>query len=151
MAPRTLLAFLVAFFAVIISAALSYSSLQSTGASSRSLTHTIEVMAQMQTVLSTLKDAETGQRGYLLTGRETYLEPFSAARAALADELAALRALAADAPAQSRRLERLAMLASDKMEELGETIALRRAGRSIVTVATGPSMSQRTEASSESS
>ena len=43
--------------------------------------------AQLQAMLSTLKDAETGQRGYLLTGRESYLEPFETATQALAPEM----------------------------------------------------------------
>jgi CheY-like chemotaxis protein/CHASE3 domain sensor protein len=122
-------AFLVAVAAVVIIAVLSYASLQAAANSARSLTKTIEVLAQLQTVLSTLKDAETGQRGYLLTGRESYLEPFSAAKGALAGEFTALRKLTDDNPAQHRRLEALQVLASDKMAELGETVALRRAGQ----------------------
>jgi CHASE3 domain sensor protein len=129
MAPRTMAAFLVAVAAVVIIAVLSYASLQAAANSARSLTKTIEVLAQLQTVLSTLKDAETGQRGYLLTGRESYLEPFSGAKSALASEFAALRLLTGDNPAQHKRLEALQVLASDKMTELGETVALRRAGQ----------------------
>src|ERR1700736_3527312 len=83
MTLRTLSAFLVAVIAVVVIAALSYTSLQSSAASARSLNRAVEVIAQLQTVLSTVKDAETGQRGYLLTGRESYLEPHTEARGAL--------------------------------------------------------------------
>jgi CheY-like chemotaxis protein/CHASE3 domain sensor protein len=123
-------AFLIALAAVVALAALSYISVQSTAASARSLTKTIEVIAQLQTVLSTLKDAETGQRGYLLTGRESYLEPFSSARGALAGEFRALHALTDDDPVRRRRLESLQALSADKMDEIGETVALRRSGDS---------------------
>ena len=115
--------------AVVIIAVLSYMSLESTASSARSLTKTIEVLAQVQTVLSTLKDAETGQRGYLLTGRESYLEPFSAAKSALPGEFAALHKLTDGNPAQHKRVETLQALAFEKMGELSETVALRRAGQ----------------------
>jgi CheY-like chemotaxis protein/CHASE3 domain sensor protein len=130
MTLRTLSAFLVAVTAVVVIAVLSYTSLQVTAASARSLTRTVEVMAQLQTVLSTVKDAETGQRGYLLTGRESYFEPYTEARGALTGEFAALRALIGDSPAQLKRLESLQTLASGKMEDIEETVALRRAGQS---------------------
>jgi CHASE3 domain sensor protein len=40
----------------------------------RLVTHTQQVLTQLETTLSTLKDAETGQRGYLITGEERYLQ-----------------------------------------------------------------------------
>jgi len=130
MAPRTFAGFLVAVIAVIIMAALSYDSLQSTAKSAQSLSRTIEVLSRLQALMSTLKDAETGQRGYLLTGRESYLEPYSAAKQALGAELTGMRAMLAEDAAQQGRLENLRSLASDKMQELGETVELRRSGQS---------------------
>jgi CheY-like chemotaxis protein/CHASE3 domain sensor protein len=127
--PKTLFGFLLAVIAIVVIALLSYQSLQATAESSRSLTSSIEVLAQLNTVLSTLKDAETGQRGYLLTGRETYLEPFSTAKAALADEFKTLRTALADRPEQIRRVDALQSLAAQKMSELGETVDMRHAGR----------------------
>src|SRR3954452_8961505 len=47
--------------------------------SNRWIDHTREVVIQLEKALSTLKDAETGQRGYLLTGDDQYLEPFRVA------------------------------------------------------------------------
>jgi signal transduction histidine kinase/CheY-like chemotaxis protein/CHASE3 domain sensor protein len=130
MAPRTLYAFLLAVIAVVVIAVLSYTSSHTTTSSARSLAKSVEVIAQLQTVLSTLKDAETAQRGYLLTGRESYLEPFSTAKGALATELAALYALTGDDPERRKRLDSLRNQASEKIEEIGETVALRRAGQS---------------------
>jgi CheY-like chemotaxis protein/CHASE3 domain sensor protein len=129
LAPRAIAGFLVAFAAVVITAILSYASLQSTARSQASLTRTIEVLSQLQTVLSTLKDAETGQRGYLLTGRDAYLEPYTLAQGALAGELRSLHALNDDNPEQRRRLETLENLANDKMRELARTVELRRDGK----------------------
>jgi CHASE3 domain sensor protein len=129
MEPRTFAGFLVALAAVLIIAVLSYDSLRLTERAAGSLTHAVEVLAQIQSLASTLKDAETGQRGFLLTGRENYLEPYLAAKQALPGELANVRALLADDPAQRGRFESLQALASDKMQELTETIDLKRAGK----------------------
>jgi signal transduction histidine kinase/CheY-like chemotaxis protein/CHASE3 domain sensor protein len=130
MAPKTLAGFMIAVIAVVVIAMLSYNSLQSTATSARYLTRSVEVLAQLQALMSTLKDAETGQRGYLLTGRESYLEPYTAAKQGLAAEFGTVKSLTADDPAQSSRLEHLQSLAGDKIQELGETVELRRGGQS---------------------
>ena len=128
--PRTVTGFLVALAAVIIIAVLSYDSVQRAAATSRDLARTVEGLAQVQAILSTLKDAETGQRGYLLTGREEYLEPFDEAKPALPLALSGARAQLADEPAQSQRLETLSVLANEKLQELSKTVELQRAGQS---------------------
>ena len=67
-------------------------------------------------VLSGLKDMETGQRGYLLTGKQVYLEPFDGAVAAMPRMLENLRKELAD-PLQKERFQRLVILVSDKRAE----------------------------------
>ena len=129
MAPRTFTGFLVAVAAVIIIAVLSYDSLRHTTFTSQQLRQAVESLAQLQAITSTLKDAETGQRGYLLTGRDTYLEPFETAKQALPLELASARSLMADDPIQHNRLETLTVIADEKMQELAATVELRRAGQ----------------------
>ena len=129
MEPRTFAGFLIAIAAVIVIAVLSYDSLKITQSSAQSLTRTVEVLARIQGLLSTLLDAETGQRGYLLTGRDSYLEPFLEAKQGLATQLASARTLLADDPAQRNRLETLQAVAADKMQEMSATIDMRRGGR----------------------
>ena len=87
------------------------------------------MLGRLESLLSTLKDAETGQRGFLLTGEESYLAPYTDAKDALPDELKAMRALFADRPEQRRRLDGLESLANLKMAELESTVAARRAGK----------------------
>lgn len=125
---RTLSAFLVAVFAVVVIAVWSYGALRNSGDSAQHLTDAVEVFAELESVLSTLKDAETGQRGYLLTGREAYLEPFTLAKAALPAELGVLHTMTQGAPAQRARADSLQVLAAEKMSELSETVELRRTG-----------------------
>jgi CheY-like chemotaxis protein/signal transduction histidine kinase/CHASE3 domain sensor protein len=128
--PKTLIGFLLAVTAVAIIAVLSYQSLQSTAASSASLTQTIELLGRLDGLLSTLKDAETGQRGFLLTGEESYLAPYTDAKDALPGEFTSMRPLLVDRPEQRRRLDALEYLANLKMAELDSTVVQRRAGKS---------------------
>ena len=115
--------------AVVIIAVLSYQSLQATTTSAANLTQTIEVLGQLGALLSTLKDAETGQRGYLLTGNLSYLDPYTEAKNVLPEEFKTLRGLLADRPLQRRRLDDLESIANLKMAELESTVAARQAGQ----------------------
>jgi PAS domain S-box-containing protein len=89
---------------------------------------TAEVVDAANGVLSDLKDAETGQRGYLLTGDSTYLAPYHDARAALEVDLRRLRALTVGSASQRQRIDSLATIAAGKFAELDETIVVRRRG-----------------------
>jgi len=92
------------------------------------VTQTLEVRHRLEELLSSVKDAETGQRGFLLTGEERYLDPYTNAKAALPGELKGLRSLTGDNPRQQQRIDTLEQLTVEKTAELGQTIALRRAG-----------------------
>ena len=127
--PKTLIGFLLAVAAVAIIALLSYQSLQATTATAANLTQTIEVLGRLESLLSTVIDAETGQRGFLLTGEESYLAPYTDAKDALPEEIKSMRALLVNRPEQRRRLDTLESLANLKMAELDSTITLRRAGK----------------------
>ena len=68
------------------------------------------------TLLSTLKDAETGQRGYLLTGDASYLGPYDAARSRLDQDFTELEAAPLMTPERGRLIERVRDLATLKLE-----------------------------------
>ncbi len=93
---------------------------------SRWTAHTHEVLEAMEKLISDTKDLETGQRGFLVTGKEQYLEPFHAGLKAVDTDLQRLRQLTSDNPAQQARLDRLEPLLKAKIAELQETIDLRR-------------------------
>ena len=84
--------------------------------------------ARAASVLGLLTDAETAQRGFLITGEEQYLEPYQASRSRLAGELDGLRQLTADAGDAPARMDELTRLANDKLAELARTIELARSG-----------------------
>jgi len=88
---------------------------------------TYSVITSLDGFLSLVKDAETGQRGYILTGNDIYLAPYSRALRRM-DELAKeVGRLTADNPDQQQRLPELVDRLNAKMQELAETIELRRA------------------------
>ena len=89
---RTLIAigYLMVLAVLIVDAVLVSSSLKTIARSNRLVDHTHRVLAELEHALSVLKDAETGQRGYLLTSRDEYLEPFRAAQVELDSALGRL-------------------------------------------------------------
>ena len=103
----------------------SYQRLAELRDASRAVEHTHEVRTELERVLSLLTDAETGQRGFLLTGVVSYLEPYKAALASLPAGLDRLRRLTADNPRQQTDLAALELLIQRKATELGATIAAR--------------------------
>jgi PAS domain S-box-containing protein len=73
-----------------------------------------------------LVDAETGQRGYLLTGDETYLESYHAASKNLDQVLARLKELTSDNPKEQEQVQSMGVLIENKLGELQRTIDFRR-------------------------
>ncbi len=80
-------------------------------------------------VLSTVQDAETGQRGFLLTGRAYYLEPYQQAAARIASVLGRLDELGRGTPWLRAESAPLRELVPRKMAELERTVGLARAGQ----------------------
>ena len=86
----------------------------------------VRILEHLAAFVSQMKDAETGQRGYLLTGKDEYLEPYELARGEVARELGELRQLSSADADYGRRLARLDELARRKLSELQRTIDVRR-------------------------
>ncbi|MGH8140278.1 MAG: response regulator [Steroidobacteraceae bacterium] len=129
--PRPLLGFVLAAAAVIFIALLTYDSLRTRSIAAQRVTRTLSVIEELQAILSLVKDAETGQRGFLLTGEESYLEPYTNAKAALPSQMGNARALVADDAEQLRRMTSLEEAVGQKLAELNRTIALRRGGNAL--------------------
>jgi CheY-like chemotaxis protein/signal transduction histidine kinase/CHASE3 domain sensor protein len=88
--------------------------------------HSHEVIASLDDVLSTMQDAETGQRGFLLTGRDQYLAPYTEALERVGPELDSVKSLTRDNASQQERLVPLRRHVDAKLAELKQTIDLRR-------------------------
>ena len=87
--------------------------------------HSRIVLNRADDLFSAIKDAETGMRGYLLTGDEAFLEQYSAVRQNIGGQLQALRQLTSN-PAAAKHLDSLAPLLEAKLTHMSRAIELRR-------------------------
>ena len=88
--------------------------------------HTHRVLEALETAESLVKDAETGQRGYLITGRDEHLDPYSRAIAGFDTHLQRLRELVADNPLQQQNVEALGQLVFERFGILREVVERQR-------------------------
>ena len=125
--PKTLTWLAVALLLVAGGIAFMFWSYQQISDAAVQRQHTRTVISMANDLLSGLKDAETGQRGYALTGNEAYLQPYLAVRDQVIPALKALRQEVGNADARGS-LDTLATLIEAKMVDLASGIALRSAG-----------------------
>lgn len=118
------LAAVLSFF--LISGLIAIADVQVLRDNNQRVVHTHEVLTALDDLLSTTQDAETGQRGFLLTGNERYLEPYEAAVSAAGARLDAIATLTKDNPVQQGNLVPLRRHVAAKLIELRETVALRQ-------------------------
>src|ERR1700682_137336 len=87
------------------------------------------IQEDISSVLKDLNDMETGQRGYLLTGNPSYLQPYADAKGRIGTDIAQLRAGLANRAERERSLElQLESLAKSKQAEMERSIGLRERG-----------------------
>jgi len=120
------LGFLFAATAIVALLVVANFNISRLSAASDLKTHTYEVLNALGDTLSLLKDAETGQRGYLLTGQEVYLEPYNASLGLIEKDLRLLRELTKNNPQQQRRLDALQPLVASRLALIADTIEVRR-------------------------
>ena len=103
----------------------------------RWVTHTEQVLAEVDQLFLLITEAESSQRGFALTGEERFSTEFKAAKARVTTLLAAVRALIHDNPTQRRRIEELAPAVAKRIEGLEQLISLRRkTGTPVIPAAT---------------
>lgn len=91
-----------------------------------SIEHTYQVLTTLESTLVHTIDAETGQRGYIITGDDRYLAPYQRALEQIDPLTARLRALVSDSPAQLQRVDALEAAVALKLAELRDTVQARR-------------------------
>ena len=92
------------------------------------MTHGQKTRSAVNTLLQSMLDAETGQRGYLLTGTEAYLEPYDKAVATVQTNLDGLRAQFMSSPDDMQEFALLSRQISRKLAEMELSLRLRRQG-----------------------
>ena len=89
--------------------------------------HTRTVLLDLESLLTCMLDAETSQRGYLLTHKEGYLDPYQHSLSSIHDQIQTLQLLTSYNPKEKIDLDRLEVLIKTKFDEMAQTIALEKA------------------------
>ena len=127
---RTLVPFLLfgAIVVVTLNAWFAFRAVQVLVQGEGWVQHTWQVILQVEKAMSSAKDAETGHRGYLITGDEAYLQPYHAALAELPVELDTFGSLTSDNPSQQARLVEMRAVLQHRLALLKQGTELRREG-----------------------
>ena len=123
---RLVVSFGLAALTLVVIAVASYRNTNRLIENDGWVAHTYQVQNGLADLLSELKDAETGQRGYIITGDDSYLAPYQSGITAVKSTFDEVRRLTADNPGQQRRLTNLSPLIDAKLAELKQTIDVRR-------------------------
>jgi PAS domain S-box-containing protein len=123
--PKTTLLVVAGFALMIVTGLFTQHRFAISEVSSRSVAHTHEMLTRIESVESSLEDAESEQRGYLLTGEEAYLEPYHAALAAVPQQMARLREQTSDNSHQQESLDALESLIAKRLAIFKELTTLR--------------------------
>lgn len=111
---------------LLLNALVLYQNMVRLAHNKRQVSQSYSRLLLLEQIVSTVKDAETGQRGYLLTGRESYLEPYQTATRNIQQQLRQLQAWAIVDTVEQQQLRELERAIALKLAELQETIQLRR-------------------------
>jgi methyl-accepting chemotaxis protein len=111
----------------VIVGTVSYRSVTKQTEAAAWVAHTREVQNQLTELVASLQDAETGQRGYVITGVEGYLAPYTNGSSRAEEIRKHIAQLVEDNPRQQARADSLAPLIADKLAELQQVIDVRKA------------------------
>jgi methyl-accepting chemotaxis protein len=120
--------FTLAFLLLLAIGGVAYRSITSLTNANQLITHTYKVLEDVAEVFSLLKDAETGQRGYIITADEAFLEPYQTGVAGVRAVIKDLRQLTFDNAHQQKRIDEAEPLIAAKLAELKLSIDMRRKG-----------------------
>ena len=126
---RRQLVIVVSLLLVVTAAIASLFIVQGVNAQISDVQHTYEVRRQVGELVQALTDAETGQRGFLLTQDPAYLEPYQQAVSSLDSIYRNLMTLAGDSPDQKVRIGSVAESIEQKRAEMATTITMAGDGR----------------------
>ncbi|TWB45022.1 signal transduction histidine kinase [Rhizobium sp. ERR 922] len=124
--PAVAIALVSAIVFFIASSVVAYLNLLAIEEGSDGIRRSHDVIVALDELLSQTQNAETGQRGFLLTNSENYLQPYKAALLVIPEKLAQVAELTHINAEQTKRVAMLKQLVEVKLSELAETIELRR-------------------------
>ncbi|RNL50673.1 response regulator [Pedobacter jejuensis] len=113
---------------LFISSLASYISISNLIKSTELVKHSDEIILKVEGIISTLKDAETGQRGYLLTGNKVFLEPYNGAAEAASAALNEVADRTRDNPKQQKNIAELKDILTRRLDIIKSTIEIKSLG-----------------------
>jgi signal transduction histidine kinase/CHASE3 domain sensor protein len=116
--------FIISLLLIIVISALSYKHINSLSKSAQLVVHTHKVQIELEQLLSNLKDAEIGQRGFIITKDSIFLQPFTNARAKVNESFNTLKILTADNPRQQSNLDSLYVMIGGRFRILVSTLQI---------------------------
>jgi len=116
----------IALLFIVLISSIYYRCLLKLHSAEDQLYHSHLVLSAQANLIACLKDAETGQRGYLITGENKYLKPFNRARAEIDESLSVLVDLIQNDISRQESLKSVKQLIAQKFAELDETCDVRR-------------------------
>lgn len=131
----------ISFSSVLVVSIFSYENSVRFVENSGLISHAYRMLSESEAVISTMKDAETGARGFVLSGTPAFLEPYEAARERIGEQMRALMQLEENHPLQRSRIEQLDPFIERKLQSSKKLIDVYSRG--------GPSAAQKLVASGE--
>lgn len=126
--PKMVIRIALAILAALVLIGINEAGYRRSAYALAEIAHAQQLRGALNALLRNILDAETGQRGYLLTGEARYRDPYDAAVMQVGDQLAILRARYADRPDETARLAVLVSHVERKLAEMNMTIQLRKDG-----------------------
>lgn len=118
--------FILAALIIVVVGVISYLNIRSSIETNDLVTHTREVLQQLEDTQISLLDAETNVRGFFISGNEDYIPAYQAAADEIPQQIASLRALTADSPQQQASLNQLEPLIALRTEQLKSAVDRRK-------------------------
>ena len=125
---NVIIAFGFSLLLLLLSSIASYISIQNLITSAERVDHTNNVISELDKINIMLQEAESAQRGYLLTGDESFLNPYEATNKGIAEIIANIKQLTIDNAPQLQNVSRLEYLITQRFSILDIGVKARKAG-----------------------
>jgi len=131
--PKTILrnlqiGFGISLLILLASSTASYISIRKQNHNSAMVDHSRRVMSRVNKILQDLQNAETGQRGFLLTGMDKFLDPYKTGLQSLPQSLSRAHDLTSDNPEQQHIIDTLSTLVQSRLAKLENLVNIKKRG-----------------------
>jgi methyl-accepting chemotaxis protein len=123
---KLLLGYAASLLLMVILSVLVFHGLERSLETDQLVRHSQQVLLSADTIVRDLADMETGERGFVITGDDTFLDPYNKGVAAIGPLLTSTVALVSDNPGQSQRMQRIASAAQDYQRQAIDPIIQAR-------------------------